>query len=62
MIDFYDAMIEKRESPAATLRSAQRNALKDSSRSPGFFWAGFVYQGDWQARPFADLSSKPTQP
>lgn len=44
---FYDAILEKRESPAIALREAQLHVLKDQRWSHPFYWGGFTLTGDW---------------
>jgi CHAT domain-containing protein/Flp pilus assembly protein TadD len=51
MASFYRAMLQKDLTPAAALRAAQIEMI---DREP-YYWAGFVYQGEWQGR----LSSLP---
>lgn len=48
---FYGAMIRDRLRPAAALRAAQIEMLKDKNRTwrDPYFWAAFVAQGDWTA-------------
>lgn len=43
----YDAMLIKRQRPAAALRAAQAGIWKDK-RLPPYYWAAFVLQGEWQ--------------
>ena len=46
---FYANMLgEKHLPPAAALRAAQLEMLKNSNKRAPCFWAGFVLQGDWR--------------
>jgi len=47
MAEFYDAMFQKRMSPAAALRSAKLKMMRDSRWSAPYYWAGFVLQGEY---------------
>ena len=48
MRHFYFAMMENNEHPAAALRYAKQEiALERRWRKP-YYWAAFVFQGDWQ--------------
>ncbi len=47
MADFYDSMFQKGMSPAAALRSAKLNTMKDKRWSKPYYWAGFVLQGEF---------------
>lgn len=49
MAQFYREMLKNRkESPAAALRSAQLSMLKDKRWEAPYFWSGFVLQGEWR--------------
>ena len=50
MTDFYDSMFQKGMSPAAALRSAKLNTMKDTRWSKPYYWAGFVLQGEFTNR------------
>jgi CHAT domain-containing protein len=48
MKKFYTGMLRRRLTPAAALRSAQREMSADARWASPYFWAGFVLQGDWK--------------
>jgi tetratricopeptide (TPR) repeat protein len=48
MKDFYHAMFKKGLPPAAALKFAQGEVRKNKLWSDPYFWAGFVFQGEWQ--------------
>lgn len=48
MHDFYQAMLKRGESPAAALRAAQVQLLKQKVWSSPYYWAPFVLQGEWR--------------
>ena len=48
MKKFYAAMLERHLPPAAALRTAQLQMSQDSRWSSPYYWAGFVFQGDWR--------------
>jgi CHAT domain-containing protein len=48
MKDFYQAMFKKGLPPAAALKFAQGEVRKNKQWSDPYFWAGFVFQGEWQ--------------
>ncbi len=45
---FYQAMLKDGQRPAAALRAAQLDVLKQKGWSAPYFWAAFVLQGDWK--------------
>jgi CHAT domain-containing protein len=45
---FYEAMLKRGERPAAALRAAQLEMMKQKSWSAPYYWAAFVLQGEWQ--------------
>lgn len=47
MRHFYDGMLKKGMSPAAALRAAQLELLRQPSRGAPFYWAAFILQGEW---------------
>jgi CHAT domain-containing protein len=47
MESFYRAHLERGETPAAALRSAQL-ALREEGFDDPFYWASFVHIGDWR--------------
>ncbi|HXM46371.1 MAG TPA: CHAT domain-containing protein [Pyrinomonadaceae bacterium] len=51
MRDFYDGMFDKKQSPAAALRAAQREMWRQ--KLPPYYWASFNLYGDWRLKqPF----------
>ena len=48
---FYGEMLGKGLAPAAALRAAQIELLRDEAWQAPYSWAGFVLQGDWQRHP-----------
>jgi len=53
MVRFYRSMLGPRAlSPAAALRSAQIEMIKERRWQLPYYWAGFVLQGEWQ-QPFS---------
>jgi CHAT domain-containing protein len=48
MQSFYHHMVEEGLPPAAALRQAQLELLRDPDTRHPFFWAPFVLQGDWR--------------
>ena len=48
---FYRALLSEGRRPAAALRAAQLEMSRDKRWSAPFYWAGFVLQGEWKARP-----------
>jgi CHAT domain-containing protein len=48
MEHFYRAMLQRNESPAAALRSAQLEMLKSRRWANPYYWAGFTMQGEWR--------------
>ena len=47
---FYREMLKEGHPPAAALRIAQISLRREPGWEAPYFWAGFVLQGDWQAR------------
>ncbi|MGC9293343.1 MAG: CHAT domain-containing tetratricopeptide repeat protein [Acidobacteriaceae bacterium] len=47
---FYRAFFDQRVTSAAALRQAQLHVMADPSHQAPYYWAGFVLEGDWQAR------------
>lgn len=45
---FYSAMLERHLPPAAALRTAQADLARIPRWSAPYFWAGFVFVGDWR--------------
>ncbi|HND22200.1 MAG TPA: CHAT domain-containing protein, partial [Acidobacteriota bacterium] len=45
---FYRRMLTRQESPAAALRGAQLELLRQTKYKSPFYWAPFVIQGDFR--------------
>jgi len=45
---FYQAMLKEGKSPAAALRTAQLDMLKQKRWQSPYFWAAFTMQGEWK--------------
>jgi CHAT domain-containing protein len=48
MTEFYKQLLDKRVSPAAAMREAQRTMLQKANTQSPYFWAGFQLHGDWR--------------
>lgn len=48
MSKLYSAYVSEGETPSAALRRAQLKTLEESSTAEPYYWAGFVFQGDWR--------------
>jgi CHAT domain-containing protein len=48
MSRFYEALLSRRLSPAAALRSAQIAMLQDKRWHNPRYWAAFTIQGEWK--------------
>lgn len=48
MSRFYQNMLRKGLSPAASLRAAQLSMRREKQWAAPYYWAGFVLQGEWQ--------------
>lgn len=48
MKTFYEAMLAKGQRPAAALRAAQLELLKQKQWQAPYFWAAFALQGEWR--------------
>ncbi|MEO8436064.1 MAG: CHAT domain-containing protein [Pyrinomonadaceae bacterium] len=48
MAQFYRFMLKEKLSPAASLRAAQLELIKQKRWHEPYFWAGFVLQGEWR--------------
>ncbi|HEX6901105.1 MAG TPA: CHAT domain-containing protein [Thermoanaerobaculia bacterium] len=67
MTRFYRAMIEKGLPPSSALRCAQISMRRRPEWSSPYFWAPFIFQGDWQTRggpgePPIEKLAAPSQP
>ena len=50
MSDFYDAMLRQGVPPVAALRAAKLKMMEDPRWQAPYYWAGFVFQGDYDSR------------
>jgi len=48
MRKFYAAMLQRHLTAAAALRAAQLEMARDPRWSAPYYWAGFVFEGDWR--------------
>jgi CHAT domain-containing protein len=48
MTQFYRFMLKEKLSPAASLRAAQLELIKQKRWNAPYFWAGFILQGEWR--------------
>jgi CHAT domain-containing protein/tetratricopeptide (TPR) repeat protein len=48
MTQFYRFMLKEQLSPAAALRAAQLELIKQKRWNAPYFWAGFILQGEWR--------------
>jgi CHAT domain-containing protein len=48
MAYFYKSLEQDKLSPAAALRAAQIEVLKENRWSPPYYWAGFQVEGEWR--------------
>jgi CHAT domain-containing protein len=48
---FYRKLLKEKLPPAAALREAQLSMWHDPAWQAPYYWAGFIFQGDWQRRP-----------
>src|SRR5215213_1201475 len=58
MSDFYHSMLSRGVRPVAALRAAKLKMLQDKSLSAPYYWAGFVFQGDYEARIDVESNSR----
>ena len=57
MPDFYKGMLQKGMTPAAALRAAKLQMMKEKQWSAPYYWAGFVLQGEYTNRISVDRYS-----
>jgi len=50
MSDFYESMLRKGIPPVAALRAAKLKLMQDRRWNAPYYWAGFVFQGDYESR------------
>ena len=48
MAHLYKSLEQDKLSPAAALRAAQLEVLKENRWSPPYYWAGFQVEGEWR--------------
>jgi CHAT domain-containing protein/tetratricopeptide (TPR) repeat protein len=48
---FYSRLLRQNQAPALALREAQREIRRSSKYSDPYYWAGFVFIGDWRTDP-----------
>ena len=48
MSSFYQGMLQKGLTPAAALRAAQLEMLKQEEWRSPYYWAAFTLQGEWR--------------
>ena len=49
MADFYDLMLRRGLPPVAALRAAKLKMMQDKRWRAPYYWAGFVFQGDYES-------------
>ena len=59
MANFYQSMLQERMPPAAALRAAKLKIKQDKRWSTPYFWAGFVFQGEYKNSIVVDKNSSP---
>ncbi len=47
--------------PAIAMRDVQLAMLQSDNYNPPFFWAAFVFQGEWNSRPHSVSLRNETQ-
>lgn len=50
MSDFYHSMLREGVPPVAALRAAKLKMMQDERWRAPYYWAGFVFQGDYESR------------
>lgn len=58
MSDFYQSMLRNGMSPVAALRAAKLKMIQDKQWSAPYYWAGFVFQGDYESRIKVESNSR----
>lgn len=58
MKDFYESMLRKGVAPATALRTAKLKMIQDKRWRAPFYWAGFVFQGDYESRVEMESNSR----
>jgi len=49
MTRFYTALLREKLSPAQALRQAQLSLLREERWRAPYYWAGFIFQGEWRS-------------
>ncbi len=55
---FYEGMLKQGLPGAAALRAAKLKMMQDKQYSAPFYWAGFVFQGDYESRVNVESNSR----
>ena len=55
---FYNAMLQEKLPPSAALRAAKLKMKQDKQWSAPYYWAGFVFQGDYESRINVENNSR----
>jgi hypothetical protein len=50
MSDFYELMFREGMPPVAALRAAKLKMMQNQRWQAPYYWAGFVFQGDYESR------------
>jgi CHAT domain-containing protein/tetratricopeptide (TPR) repeat protein len=58
MSDFYRSMLQQGVPPVAALRGAKLKMIQDKRWSAPYYWAGFVFQGDFESRINVERDSR----
>jgi CHAT domain-containing protein len=58
MGDFYNSMLQKGLPPVAALRGAKLKMIQDKRSNQPYYWAGFVFQGDYESRINVESNSR----
>jgi tetratricopeptide (TPR) repeat protein len=58
MAHFYRALLVEHQPPAAALRSAQLALRQQRRWRDPYYWAAFVFQGDWRPAPLSDVEDQ----
>lgn len=61
MSDFYRSMLENGMPPAAALRAAKLKLMNEPRWRTPYFWAGFVFQGEYDNRIVVTKNSAPNR-
>lgn len=58
MSDFYQSMLRNGMPPVAALRAAKLRMIQDKQWNKPYYWAGFVFQGDYESRINVESNSR----